>query len=1149
MAQHNDGIIFVNNNCIGCTKCISNCSIISANISTFENGIARVKIDSDKCNHCGKCIRLCTHNAREYKDDIDDFINALFNNEEISIIVSPSFYILYGEKAYNILGYLKTLGIKKIYDAAFGAEIAVWATANYIKQHQDEPDRAFISSTCPALVNFIELYFPKLLDKIIPVQSPEICTAIYARKHLGEKGKIALLSPCIAKKDDNDDPNSHNQIQFNVTFAHLMNHFRYVDFSQYHAESDLKTNGLGNIISAADGFREAVSYFFPQGCSFVSYAGFSQDMFKKLSFADTPEYSNCKPLLAEVIGCLNGCQEGPCVEDSMFGIPAVYERQALLRKKCYENFSTSDDYNLNFKKLNEQHKNLSLEDYNRTFTDRYIPPADIPQSTYDAIFNSMLKDTPVKRTINCGTCGYKTCKDMASAIAYNYNQKENCIHYMQEHMNEIYKTDHLTGLLNLPVFMEKTAWRIHTNPDKQYILCMCDINNFKIVNNLYGHMAGDTVLLTITKSLKEIIAEDDALIARPGGGFFAFCTEYKIEFLDRLRKCKHFNCEYNGENILVTMRFGLYIIKDLNEPIQRMVDAATIAMDYSQSAMENTYTIFTEKMRKNLLRSAEITSQFNAAIQNKEFQIMMQPQYYIDTNELAGSEVLCRWIKADGTTITPSEFIPIAEKSKFIRTLDRLVWEKTFEVIKTWLDEEIPIKPVSINLSRYNLQNEDLIPYIEHLISTYNVPAPLIHIEVTESAAMSNTEEIFKRLERLRSMGFKIAMDDFGSGYSSLNTLKDIPIDIVKLDMGFLAESDNPDKGYSILTSVVRMSKSLKLETIAEGVEKEEQLSFLKTIGCDIIQGFLYAKPMPVEEYKKLMQKNDKVTNIKLPESTGELDIDKFHDIYSVENFMFENCMGAALIVKLEGSSISLERCNQKGFEVFKLQSNSLSDIKTIINSFDNTDSKNMLIKAIKENEESKTDESYTLSFSNGLVEPNVIVWLKIHMNVISSDKKSQAVLLSLEDITGEKTSSTALALANNQLKFLLEKSMIGMCLFRVTLDPKNLMKILKIQVLEANQRFIDFTGYSKEELLTWDSKSAMSVFHPLDRPGFVIAITKAFMNKLKDPFEYVYRAKCKNNEYVLTKMMAAGIQETKNSFLFATNYVPYTDDDKDKRK
>ena len=1148
MGQQNDGILFVNDNCIGCTKCISNCSIISANVSTFENGVARVRLDSDKCNHCGKCIRLCTHNAREYKDDIEEFINALFNNEDISLVVSPSFYILYGEKAHQILGYLKSIGVKKIYDSAFGAEIAVWATANYIKQHENDPNRAFITSTCPALVNFIELYFPNLLDKMFPIQSPSICTAIYARKYLGEKGKIALLSPCIAKKDDNDDANTFNNIQYNITFTHLLQHFKNVDFSSYYAESDLSTTGLGNIISIAGGFKEAVSYFFPKGSYFTNFSGFSQDMFKKLSFSENKEYSACKPLLAEVLGCINGCQEGPCVEKENFGAPIVYERVNQLRKKCYENFITSEDYDLNFQKLNEQHKNLALNDYYRKFTDRYEKPADIPQSTYDIIFVTMSKNTTAKQNINCGTCGYPTCKTMATAIAYGYNTKENCIHYMKERMNDLYRTDVLTGLLNLQAFKDKTSRLINTNTDKQYILCMSDINNFKVINNLYGNIAGDAVLLKIADALKELLGNEHVL-ARVGGGVFAFCVEYEIDFLEKLRKCKNFCCEHAGTEIFVTMRFGLYIIKDIDEPITRMLNAATIAMDYAQSSMYNTYTIYTEKMRKNLLRSAEITAQFNSAIENDEFHVYMQPQYNIGTNELSGAEVLCRWIKTDGTIINPNEFIPIAEKSKFIRTLDKLMWEKTFKLVRTWLDEGIELQPVSLNASRYNIQNEDFIPFIEHLINRYQIPTSLIHIEITESAAMSDTEEISKRLERLRGIGFKIAMDDFGSGYSSLNSLKDIPIDIVKLDMGFFSETDNTDKGYSILTSVVRMAKSLKLTTIAEGVEKEEQLSFLKAIDCDIIQGFLFAKPIPADEYKKLLLKADKSSDVKITTHSGQLNIDKFHDIYSVENYMFENYMGAAAILKIEGSSISVERCNQKGFEILKLKNNSLSDLKTMINSIDNADSKNYLVKTIKETVQTAGETECTLPFSNCFTEPTITIWLKIHINFIEPDKKNPILLLSLEDMTNEKNTSAALTLANSQLKFLLENSMIGMCLMRVTLDPKNMLKAAKVQVLEANQRFMESSGYSETDLLKWDLKSSLGVVHPLDRPGFVISLSKAFLNKFKEPFEYVYRAKCKNNEYVLTKMIASGVEETKNTFLFATNYISYTEEDKDRLK
>ena len=232
MFRYNNGILITNDNCIGCNYCISQCSIMGANISATRNGKKIIAIDSDKCNHCGKCIALCIHNAREFVDDTDEFFQDLQKEEKISLVIDPSFYFTFGDLAGKITQYLRTLGVDKVYDSSFGSEISVWATVKYLKDNYDKPskDKAFIVNTCPAFINVVEMKYPQLINKVIPVQSGPLSTAIYAHKYLNDTNKIAYLGPCIAKKDEITTKNTHGNINYNVTFNHIWKKIKDVDF-------------------------------------------------------------------------------------------------------------------------------------------------------------------------------------------------------------------------------------------------------------------------------------------------------------------------------------------------------------------------------------------------------------------------------------------------------------------------------------------------------------------------------------------------------------------------------------------------------------------------------------------------------------------------------------------------------------------------------------------------------------------------------------------------------------------------------------------------------------------------------------------------------------------------------------------------------
>lgn len=846
------GIVYTNNNCIGCNRCISQCSITGSNISLLENGVPSIKVDSRKCIHCGNCINLCVHDARAYDDDTDALFESLKAGEKISLVVSSSFFEVYNDVANKVLGYLKSLGVEKIYDASFGAEISVWGHVKYLKTHINDSvrDRRFIANTCPAVINMIQSYHPELVKKIIPVHSPMLCTAIYARKYLGDTNKIAFISPCVAQKDEIESKKTEGIANFNVTYAHLMDKISIVDISTYNATADVSVNSLPSLYSKAGIFNTCVAAFFPRNVEILSLSSLSEDTTNTLRDCIGKYHEESQPLMVEISACKSGCYAGPGIERNKYESERI--RASISKKMKSVNGQIMDQltYEQRWNHIEEAYAKINFDDFSREYEDKFKQPLNVPDHALNEIFDEMLKNTEEKRRINCGSCGYQSCHQMAKSIAYGYNKKENCIHYMQDEMTIRYFTDLQTGLPNREQFNRKVIKMLRENPDKQYVILCGDINRLKVINDLHSFQTGTEVIKRVGKQLQQCCGAT-GLAARLGGGTLAAIMDYTPANMQQVYNLKHFDCSDIGVSFPVTLRFGLFI-RQTGFDITEMLNCATICMDTVVSIAQNTFTLFTKDYREKSLLEANITAKMQPALDNGEFHIWFQPQYEVGTGVLYGAETLCRWIKPDGSIIPPGIFIPIAEKNGFIRILDKYIWRQAFMTMKNWLDEGITPVPISVNISRVSLENDALIFVIKRLGDEFQIPPEYIHFEITESAYMDDQHNMLYRINEIRKLGYQIAMDDFGSGYSSLNSLKDIPIDILKLDMGFMRGSTNVDKGAVIISSIIQMAKALKLKTVAEGVESESQASFLEGLGCDIIQGYLYAKPMPEEKYRDL---------------------------------------------------------------------------------------------------------------------------------------------------------------------------------------------------------------------------------------------------------------------------------------------------------
>ncbi len=412
--------------------------------------------------------------------------------------------------------------------------------------------------------------------------------------------------------------------------------------------------------------------------------------------------------------------------------------------------------------------------------------------------------------------------------------------------------DELTGIYNKQAFYAKTKEMLLDNPDKNFDLLRINIERFKVLNDLFGESIGDKLLQYIGKFLKELNLPL-CVSGRLYADNFVVCYEAGKGDSQRMINTMQMVADSFAINNRTILSFGLYRIEDKTLPVSVMCDRANMALWKAKGNFKNPYCEYDEQMRQQVLKEQKIINAMEMAIQNKEFTLYLQPKYDIEQGNIIGAEALVRWISQKNGFISPGDFIPVFENNGFVYEVDKFIWEESCRYLRKWLDEGREVHPISVNVSRIDLYDPKLVQHLVDLREKYQLPSQYLELEITESAYTEDPEQIITITRQLREAGFVILMDDFGTGYSSLNMLKDIQIDVLKLDMGFLKSSDHSAKGGNILTAILKMAESLNIQTIAEGVETKEQVEFLKSIGCKYVQGFYYSKPLPVDEFEKLI--------------------------------------------------------------------------------------------------------------------------------------------------------------------------------------------------------------------------------------------------------------------------------------------------------
>ncbi len=417
-----------------------------------------------------------------------------------------------------------------------------------------------------------------------------------------------------------------------------------------------------------------------------------------------------------------------------------------------------------------------------------------------------------------------------------------------------YGRDDVTGGKNKKEF-ERIAKDL-LKGDGSYVVVYANIDRFKLINETYGNDVGDQILRQIHKIIDDELRWDEVSGRIMADNFGVLMRYHSLPKLDqrlyRISKQLSELTDEQGNSYGIILYFGVYVVEEDETNISVMLEHANLARKKISPSHLVPMGIYDVKESQRLGRDKALEMKMHNALEQGHFVPFLQPKYELEGESIAGAEALVRWIDPEEGMIYPNEFIPLFESNGFIVELDLYMFEEVCKLVERWNKEGHPIIPVSVNLSRSHFEIPNFFDYYEYVLKKYDVPPRSIEIELTESLFFNDMESLSVLVQQIHDAGLSCSIDDFGSGYSSLNMLKDVKVDALKLDRVFFESGDNDERGKDIVQSVIQLAQALDLHTISEGVEEREQVEFLKEMHCDLIQGYVFAKPMPVPEFEKL---------------------------------------------------------------------------------------------------------------------------------------------------------------------------------------------------------------------------------------------------------------------------------------------------------
>lgn len=419
---------------------------------------------------------------------------------------------------------------------------------------------------------------------------------------------------------------------------------------------------------------------------------------------------------------------------------------------------------------------------------------------------------------------------------------------LRQKLRKLALHDEVTGIYNKTAFYIETKRLLNAGENRRYSLILFDVKRFKMVNELFGMKAGDKLLRFIAEAAASCIGAHEAY-GRIRDDVFCLCVSRSDDEILRLIDKLRAEVAKTFMSLSLTISIGIYRVDEPSLPISVMVDKASLALSTVKGNAASGVAYYSQELSNELAREQKIIGEVQDGICTGQFKVFYQPKHLIEGGGDIGAEALVRWIHPQKGMIPPGDFIDLFEQNGLITGLDEYVWETVCKTLRGWLDKGYSPHPVSVNVSRVHLYDPKLCDKFIRLTEKYNISPALLELELTESAYVENPH-LNELMYTLQSKGFTFSMDDFGSGYSSLNMLRSIPVDVLKLDLHFLSFTDEEPSGKIIMESVIQMAQRLNIPIIAEGVETAGQVEFLRGAGCTMAQGFYYSRPMPCDEYE-----------------------------------------------------------------------------------------------------------------------------------------------------------------------------------------------------------------------------------------------------------------------------------------------------------
>lgn len=434
---------------------------------------------------------------------------------------------------------------------------------------------------------------------------------------------------------------------------------------------------------------------------------------------------------------------------------------------------------------------------------------------------------------------------------------------VEEELEKRTLTDSLTDVSNRFAFIERmntlleATTNVHHNV--QHAVFFLDLDRFKQVNDTLGHTTGDLLLVEIASRIQNLIKNKD-ILARYGGDEFVITITNIVhareaaKFAEQVIRAIEQPVIIHDQEIFVSTSMGISIYPDDGMNTEELVNKADKAMYYSKQNGRNCYSFYFDELSTDSKRVLLLDSEMRKAIDNEEFELHFQPKVEVATNRIIGVEALVRWKNEKLGFVSPAEFIPYAEETGLIIPLSEIIFEKAFKAYKVMADYGYPKVPIAINVSSIHFQQQSFLDSIKNLLNRNNTSAMNFEIELTERTVMNSAAETISKLVKLKQLGFKLSIDDFGTGYSSLSYLVRFPLDILKIDRSFIQHISSLDDKQAVVDAIIQMSHRLKMKVVAEGVESAQQVQLLHEMGCDIIQGYYYSKPLPLDELLEFLE-------------------------------------------------------------------------------------------------------------------------------------------------------------------------------------------------------------------------------------------------------------------------------------------------------